>query len=182
MKTRTLIAVALLATLSVAGCKDPVSRPAGGTDGTARWAFALASPKMTGDYELRQILGSQVMVDGRLAANTGSWEFVTWSPSLQSKKQITVGHDGATSESTSSEATPGPGVVKAAIPATWADSPQIINATNGKRAAGATHSPIMIANVTNYPKATGQAVWGINFDGGGNNQLVGLDGTYIGDQ
>jgi hypothetical protein len=183
MKTRALTVVTLLAALSVIGCKDPVARPAGGTDGTARWAFALASPKMTGDYELRQILGSEVMVaDGRLAANIGSWEFVAWSPSLKSKKQITVRYDAATSESTSSEAAPGPGVVKAALSATWADSPQLMSATDGKRASDDTFSPLMVANFTDYPKTAGQSVWGITFNGHGENQLVAIDGTYISPQ
>ena len=181
MKARTLTIVAVLVALGVAGCPKPTPRPPG-TDGTARWAFGLASPKMTGDYELRQILGASVMLDGRLAANTGSWEFVAWSPSLQNKKEITVSYNGTTSESTSSEAAPGPGVVKAALSATWADSPDVIKATDGKRASDATYSPLMVANLTNYPKAPGQAVWGINFNGGGKNQLVGIDGTYIGDQ
>ena len=181
MKARALTVVVVLVALGLVSCTKPTSRGPG-TDGTARWAFALASPKMTGDYELRQILGSSVMVDGRLAANTGAWEFVAWSPTLQSKNQITVSYNGATSESVSAEPAPGPGIVKSALLATWADSPDVINATNGKRAPGATHAPLMVANVTNYPKAAGQAVWGINFDGGGNNQLVGIDGAYIGDQ
>jgi hypothetical protein len=180
MKSRALAVLMVLVALCAVGCADPTPRPPG-TDGTARWAFNLASPKITGDYELRQILGARVFLDGRLAANTGQWDFVAWSPSLQTKTQVTVKFDGTTSESKSSEAAPGPGVVKAALPATWADSPTVVKATDGKRDAAATHVQLMVANFTDYPKTAGQAVWGMSFDYG-KNQLAGIDGTYIGEQ
>ena len=179
MSARIVAALTLLVVLGATGCKDPIARPAG-TDGTARWAFNIAQPSLGGDYELRQILGTMVFVDGRLPANVGNWSFVTWSPSQQSIRQVTVAADASVSVDNRAEAAPGPGIA-GTLPATWADSPAVLGSTNGTRDANATIAKLMVLNVASYNGVPNQAVWGINFDAGG-NQLVRPDGTYIGPQ
>ncbi|TMQ15543.1 MAG: hypothetical protein E6J90_07740 [Deltaproteobacteria bacterium] len=175
--------VAALAILGVAaGCPVPMTitpRPPG-TDGSARWAFGIAQPRIAaiaGDAELRTIIGSSVTLDGRLPANTGSWSFVAWSPT-RSTIQVTVSFDGTTSAAQRNEAAPGPGI-QVPMPASWADSIQVYAATSGHRGAGATFAQLAMLNVVSYAQTPGKATWGINFNAPP-NQLVALDGTYIG--
>jgi hypothetical protein len=122
-------------------------------------------------------LGATVGLDGRLPSNTGSWSFVAWSPT-RSTIQVTVSANGTTSSAQRNDPAPGPGI-QVPLPAGWADSPQVLAATSGKRAAGATVANLIVLNVTSYTQAPGAAVWGINFDAGP-NQLVAVGGAYIG--
>lgn len=172
-------ALALVAT--TAGCPKPTPRPSG-TDGSARWAFAIAQPKIAAfaaDAEVRQILGATVNLDGRLPSNTGSWSFVAWSPT-HSTIQVTVSADGTTSTTQRTDAAPGPGIQRP-LPGNWADSLQVFAATNGRRNASASIANLVVLNVASYPQAPNAAVWGINFDASP-NQLVAVNGTYIGPQ
>lgn len=176
-----ILAFALLAVAGTAGCPLTTVTPRPpGNDGSARWAFAIAQPKVAAiatDAQLRSILGATVLLDGRLPANTGSWSFVTWSPT-HSTIQVTVNASGATSVAQRNDPAPGPGI-EVPLPASWADSTQVFAATSGKRDPGATSANLVVLNVTSYPQASNKAVWGINFNAGA-NQLVAVDGTYIG--
>jgi hypothetical protein len=172
-------ALALVVIGALAGCPMPTPRPPG-TDGTSRWAFGIAQPVIAAfaaDAEVRTILGTTVRLDGRLPANTGAWSFVAWSPTA-STIQVTVDANGTTSTSKRTDAAPGPGIQRP-LPASWADSPQVLAATNGKRAAGATIANLIVLNTTSYAQAPASAVWGISFDAGP-NQLVAVGGAYIG--
>jgi len=179
MSKRIVAAVTLGVVIGALGCNKPVPRPAG-TDGTSRWAYGIAQPSFGGDYELRQILGGMVFLDGRLPANTGSWSFVAWSPSQQKTRQVTIAANASVSVSDRNAAPPGPGIA-GTLPSTWADSPQILGATDGRRDSNATIAKLMALNVTRFNGTQSQAAWGINFDAG-NNQLVSVDGTYLGPQ
>jgi hypothetical protein len=166
---------------AIAGCPRPTPRPAG-NDGTARWAFGIAQPLITAfaaDAQVRTILGASVHIDGRLPANTGSWSFVAWSPT-RSTFQVTVSANGTTSTTQRNDAAPGPGIQRP-LPLNWADSSAVFAATNGKRNAAASIANLVVLNVASYPEAPNQAVWGINFDAPP-NQLVSVNGTYIGPQ
>jgi hypothetical protein len=173
-------ALALAVVAAIAGCPTPTPRPPGGNDGTSRWAFAIAQPKIAafaGDAQLRTIVGASINADGRLPSNTGSWSFVAWSPT-RSTIQVTVNADGTASSSQRNDPAPGPGIQQP-MPASWADSPQVFGATVGKRDAAAHVANLVVFNLVSYTQAPGKAVWGINFDAG-QNQLVAADGTYIG--
>lgn len=180
-----IFAPALAVVAMTSGCPmpapTPIPRPPG-TDGSARWAFAIARPEIAAfaaDAELRTIAGFTVSLDGRLPANTGSWSYVAWSPS-KSTIQVTVRFDGTTSSSQRTEAPPGPGVQRP-LPTNWADSIQVFGATVGKRAPAARIANLVVLNVASYAQAPNRAVWGISFDVPP-NQLVTFDGTYIGPQ
>ena len=172
-------ALAVVVAGAMAGCPMPTPRPPG-TDGTSRWAFGIAQPVITAfaaDAQVRTILGNTVNLDGRLPSNTGSWSFVAWSPT-RSTIQVTVSANGTTTTSQRTDAAPGPGIQQP-LTASWADSPQVFAATNGKRDPGAHVANLIVLNIASYSQAPGRAVWGINFDAGP-NQLVAADGTYIG--
>jgi hypothetical protein len=160
----------------------PVVRPAG-DEGSARWAWAIAQPSVAAfapDAELRQVLGAAIMPDGRLPANKGDWSFVTYSASRSTTFQVTVNYNNTTNTDQRAEAAPGPGIVRP-LPADWANSTTVFQATNGHRDASATMANLAVLNVASYTKAPGQATWGINFDAGA-NQLVSVSGTYIGNE
>lgn len=190
MHARTFTTVRRLAWLSFAaviaiaatGCppNPNIPRPPG-TDGGARWAFAIAEPVIHGiaaDAELRTVIGAAVNLDGRLPSNGGSWGFVAYSPT-RATIQVNVNANGTTSTSQRNEAAPGPGI-QVPLPA-WVDSIQVFAATNGKRDPGASIAQLVVFNLTSYSQAPGKATWGINFNAG-QNQLVAADGTYIGPQ
>jgi hypothetical protein len=176
------LALGLALVTALIGCPPPTPRPPGGNDGTARWAFGIAQPHITAfaaDAEVRTILGSSVNLDGRLPSNTGSWSFVAWSPT-RSTIQVTVSASGSTSITHRNDTAPGPGI-QVPLPAGWADSSTVFAATNGKRNASASIANLVVLNVASYSEAPNQAVWGINFDAPP-NQLVAVNGTYIGPQ
>jgi hypothetical protein len=178
---RTALPIVLLAAASLGANCPPTPTPRGaGTDGSARWAWNIAKPQVTGDFELRQILGAKVELDGRLPSNTGDWSFVTYSPSTQKVLQLTVAADSSVTNSTRAEAAPGPGIVRP-LPDGWADSIAVFHATDGKRDAGAHLANLAVLNVASYANAANQAAWGINFDAGV-NQIVSVDGNYVGPQ
>jgi hypothetical protein len=164
-----------------AGCPPTTITPRPtGTDGSARWAFAIAQPRIAafaGDAELRTIIGATVRLDGRIPANTGTWSFVAWSPT-HSTIQVTVDANGVASTTTRTEAAPGPGI-QVPLPASWADSIQVFAATNGHRDPGASIANLVVLNLASYSQAPHKATWGINFNAG-QNQLVAVDGSYIG--
>jgi hypothetical protein len=179
------LGIALLASGALGSNCHPTkyeSRPAG-TDGTARWALAIAQPVISSfapDAELREVLGSQIFLDGRLPANGGDWSFAAYSPAMSMTIQVTVDFDGKTTMTTRADAAPGPGI-QVPLTASWADSSTVFAATDGHRDAAATIANLVALNVSSYPSAAGQAVWAIDFDTGA-NQLVSATGMYIGPQ
>ena len=175
-----LVALALAVAAVTTGCppNPNIPRPPG-TDGGAKWAFAIAEPVIHGfaaDAELRTIIGAAVNLDGRLPSNGGSWSFTAWSPT-RSTIQVTVAANGTTSTTQRNEAAPGPGI-QVPLPA-WVDSIAVFAATNGHRDAGASIAQLVVLNLASYSKAPGKATWGMNFNAG-QNQLVAANGTYIG--
>src|ERR1041384_7680085 len=129
MNARTLDRIARFAitgcvTLAIGGlavCPMPTPRPPG-TDGTSRWAFAIAQPVITAfaaDATVHTILGATVGLDGRLPSHTGSWSFVAWSPT-HATIQVTVSANGTTSSAQRNDPAPGPGI-QLPLPAGWAD-------------------------------------------------------------
>ena len=178
-----IVTLALAVVAPGLGCPlpapSPIPRPPG-TDGSARWAFAIAQPQIAAfapDVELRTIAGFTVNLDGRLPSNTGSWGFVAWSPS-RSTIQVNVRFDGTTSSAQRTEPAPGPGI-EHPLPAGWADSIAVFAATNGKRDPAARIANLVVCNIASYRQAPGRAVWGISFDVPP-NQLVSFDGSYLG--
>jgi len=180
-----ILALAFALALASAGCPLPAPAPiprGPGTEGSARWAFAIARPEIVAfaaDAEVRTISGIMVNLDGRLFANTGVWSFVAWSPT-RSTIQVTVKADGTASSSQRTDAAPGPGIQRP-LPANWADSIPVFAATSGRRDPAARLANLVVLNVASYAQAPNRAVWGISFDAPP-NQLVTFDGTYIGPQ
>ncbi len=155
----------------------PVTRPGSPYDGSAFWARDIAQPLITNfanDAQLHNIMGAQVIVDGRLPANLGNWSIVAWSPSRQEEFQVIVRNDGTTSTSTRQQ-TSAPGANNQPIPAGWVNSTVIFNATTGHRDPGATMATLAVFNIATYTRPA----WGLNFNAGV-NQYVNWDGTYIG--
>ena len=176
---RLLLAVVLLSTFT--GCKNPQTRPGPAFDGSAQWAWNIAQPMVaafSSDAQIYNILGATIFPDGRLPANTGDWSFVTWSASNHQQFQVTVNFDGTATSSTTNVATT-PGVGGTPVPAGWANSIVVFQATVGHRASGVTIANLVVLNEASYPTAPGPNVWGINFDVSP-NQLVRWDGTYLG--
>jgi hypothetical protein len=180
-----IFALGFALALATGGCPLPAPAPISrgpGSDGSARWAFAIARPEIAAfaaDAELRTIYGFTVNLDGRLPANTGSWSFVAWSPT-RSTIQVIVKADGTASSSQRTDAAPGPGIQRP-LPVNWADSIQVFAVTNGRRDPAARLANLVVLNVASYSQAPNRAVWGISFDVPP-NQLVTFDGTYIGPQ
>jgi hypothetical protein len=175
-----LLSAALLSTLT--SCKTtPQPRSGSSFDGSAQWAWAVAQPMVTAfatDAQIYNILGAVIFPDGRLPANTGDWSFVTWSPTKHQQFQVTVNFDGTATSSTTNVAS-APGVGGTAIPAGWANSIVVFQATVGHRASAVTIANLAVLNVASYPTQPGPNVWAINFDVPP-NQLVRWDGTYLG--
>src|SRR5262249_43547715 len=113
-------------------------------------------------------------------SNTGNWSFVTYNKATHKVLQATVAADSHVTTSTREEADPGPGIVRA-LPANWADSIAVFHATDGKRDASASLSNIAVPSVPSSATPPNQPAWGINSDAG-RNQIVSIDGNYIGPQ
>ena len=173
--------VPLLAVL-MAACPSPQTRPGPTFDGSVHWAYAIAQPLITPfapDVQLYYVLGAGISPDGRLPSNLGDWSFIAWSQSRNQEIQVIVKYDGTTSTSTHAQATaPGSGLV---VPAGWANSPVIFQATIPHRPS-VSEAQLVAFNLNRYNAlAWNQAVWNIHFDSGP-NQLVKWDGTYLGAQ
>jgi len=181
----TLLLLASLPLTMAASCPTPTptERPGSDFDGSAHWALALAQPDITsfaGDARPYTVLGSMIYRDGRLSADTGTWSIVAWSPSRQEVLQVNVQHDGSTSTTTRAQAS-APSHNGQPIPAGWANSTVIFDAVAPHLASGTNHAVLAVLNTTSYPPAPTETVWGINFNVGP-NQLVRVDGTYLGPQ
>jgi hypothetical protein len=179
MRKTLLVALTFLFILLIgSSCKPtPQPRPGDPFDGSAHWARDKALPliaSFAGDAQIYNVMGAQVMLDGRLPANLGTWSIVAWSPSRQEEFQVVVKNDGTTSTSTRAQAS-APGANQQPAPGGWVNSTDVFNATTGHRDPGATLSTLAVFNITTQPRA----VWGINFNAGV-NQYVNWDGTYIG--
>ncbi len=182
-QTRILFVLLIGLMLSSASCPRPEPRTGPSFEGSAKWALNIAQPLINGfaaDAKIYSILGANIYKDGRLPANTGDWSFVTWSPSRLEKFQVTVLWDGRTTTSTRSQASP-PGATGLPIPAGWVNSTVIFNAAAPHLGSDVRYAVLTVFNLTNFPEAPDQAVWGINFNAGP-NQLIKWDGTYIGTQ
>ena len=182
MLRKTFYAVGLLSAFFVfmgSNCNQPapVTRPGSPYDGSAFWTRDLAQPliaNFAADAQLYNVMGAQVMVDGRLPANLGNWSIVAWSATRQEEFQVIVRNDGTTTTSTRQQAT-APGANNQPIPAGWVNSTVIFSATAGHRDPGASMATLAVFNIATYTRAA----WGLNFNAG-ENQYVNWDGTYIG--
>jgi hypothetical protein len=175
----TAILTLVLFLLSGCTCNPPVpvTRPGNAYDGSAFWARDIAQPliaNFAADAQIYNVMGTQVMVDGRLPANVGNWSIVAWSPSRQEEFQVIVKNDGSTSTSTRAQPS-APGANNQPVPAGWVNSTVVFNATIGHRDAGASQATLAVFNLATYSRA----VWGLNLNAG-QNQYVNWDGTYIG--
>lgn len=177
-----LLLVALLTLGQVTCCSlpQPGARPGPVYNGSAHWARDIAQPLINGfasDAKLYTVLGALVYSDGRLPANVGTWSFVAWSPSRQEEFQVTVSYDGSTSTGTRAQ-TSAPSSNGQPIPAGWANSTVIFDATTPSRDPSATVANLAVFNIATqkYPY-----IWGINFDKGTpSNHYVNWDDTYLG--
>jgi hypothetical protein len=178
-----LLLLASLPLTMAARCQTPTQRPGSDFEGSAHWALAQAQPHISSfaaDARLYTVLGSMVYRDGRLPPDTGTWSFVAWSPTRQEELQVNVQHDGGTSTTTRSQASP-PSHNDQPIPASWANSTVVFAAVAPHLESGTNHAVLVVLNTTSYPQAPNDTVWGINFDRGP-NQLVRVDGSYLGAQ
>ncbi len=163
-------------------CNPPVTgipRTGNGTDGSAKWAIAIAMPKLQGcapDVEIRMLIGVRVASNGRLFTNVGSWGIVGWSASRQEDCQVNVSFDGTSTVSTRANAAPGPGVQQP-FPAAFADSTDIFAAAVAKGGTGA-ESTLTMFNHAVYGGRAGQAAWAVNFSN--SNYWFDASGNFLG--
>ena len=179
----SLLLLAGLPLALAASCPTPTARPGSEYEGSAHWALALAQPEISSfasDARVYTVIGATIYRDGRLPPNTGTWSFVAWSPSRQEELQVNVRYDGNTSASTRPQ-TSAPSHNGQPIPASWANSTVVFAAAAPHLPSNASHAVLAVLNTTSYPQAPNDLVWGINFDAGP-NQLVRVDGTYLGPQ
>lgn len=175
-----LAVVVALPALLGSSCPTPELRPGPVSDGSAQWAWQIAQPRVTAfaaDARLYEILGAVIWHDGRLPANTGTWSFVTWSPTLQRELQVTVDHSGTVSTSVR-DRTSAPGSGGHPVPAAWANSPVVFQAAEPHRPSDRTTAQLVVFNLETWQTP---GLWGINY-GSGPNLIVRWDGTYIGTQ
>lgn len=161
------------------GPSEPLPRDAalGDYSGSARWAYDLAEPHfaelLPRDAVLYRINGNSVGLDGRLAANRGSWEFRFWSESLERSRGVSVKHDGEVNRSVFSSDID-PTDTRPPIPDGWLNSTEIYEAVCpgcGSRGFG-----IATLNSADPDYGDGQPLWMLlNLD----NQLVRWDGVPV---
>lgn len=183
MKRLVLLSVLALILL---GCNPGPETPRGGPafDGSARWAFNIAQPRISGfaaDAQLYHVQGAMMMKDGRLFANQGNWGFVTWSPTQNQIFSVTVDYNGAVTTSTRAATSPPASASGLPLPATWANSTDAFAVVAPHLSGSVSKAQLVVLNLVSYSQAPHQAVWAINFDVPP-NQLVRWDGTYIGHQ
>lgn len=184
-RLRGLHAILLAAIVCGMGaCGAVTPRGNGGTDGSARWALAIAEPRLTSfaaDAELREIIGSGIALDGRLGTDTGAWSLVAYSTARAQTLQVTVDARGNATSAIRDAAPPGPGVVRP-LPAGWADSVAVFAAIRPHLSASVKAVGLAALNAADYGgDVAGQAAWGVSFDQGPNH-LVRWDGKYVGPQ
>lgn len=163
--------------------EDPRQRPGASFNGSAKWALQIAQPVISAcaaDAQIYQILGAVIWRDGRLPENTGTWSFVSWSPTTREICQVTVDHGGGTRTSTRDSDTAPSTASGGVIPAAWVNSTAVFSAIPGAEITRDS-AQLVVFNVASYDEAPNTAVWGINF-AGGKNPLVRWDGYYIGTQ
>ena len=121
-----------------------------------------------------------VWKDGRLAANQGSWSYVSLSPSRKQKCQVTVGHATTVRKRISDQDDPPSTGSAGSLPKGWVNRTKIFSVVPTAEITR-SFAQMVAFNITSYKQEPNTAVWGLNFDGG-NNPLVRWDGTYIGNQ
>jgi hypothetical protein len=166
--------------LSAGSCPDPEGRPGAANDGSAHWAWAIAEPMVApfaADAELYEILAVNVFHDGRLPTNTGSWGFVTWSPSRQEVFQVNVNYTGSASTETRTRPD-APGSNGQPVPSGWVNSTVVFQAAEPHRPGGTDTAQLVVFNASTW---TTPGQWGINY-AGSTNVIVQWDGTLIGTQ
>lgn len=182
VKARVILFV-LIFLIGCQGCKEPKVRLGADFDGSVKWALQKAQPEINNfasDAQIYSILGAMIWKDGRLPANTGTWSFVSWSPSLKKICQVTVSYQGNTSNSIRDGVNPPNTGSGTPLPAGWVNSTVIFSAIPMQEITK-NYAQLVVFNTTSYPQAPNIAVWGINY-AGGKNPLVRWDGYYIGTQ
>jgi hypothetical protein len=152
-----------------------------GPQGAARWAFTIASPLakagLAPDAIPVEISGQDILPDGRMAANRGSWKVTFSSFSASQRMPITVDHLGNGSAGAKSTA----GVIQGlgTPPGTFPDSTVIFAATAGKGAAGErkVSNPVQVG----FDTVAGSHVWLIKIKVGSVTQthVVRWDGIWL---
>ncbi len=183
--TRLLLLLLLLCVIVlVPACwlfpEGPKARPAG-TDGSARWAFDVASPRaktvLAPDAIVVEITGEDVMPDGRLAANRGKWTLSFSSFTAAQRVPVAVDYLRNVTVGTAVA----PGVIRAlgAPPGTFPDSTNIFASSVGKGAAGArtVDNPVQCA----FDSIAGTHVWTIKLKVGSATEThrVRWDGVWL---
>ena len=125
------------------------------------------------DAVLYYISGESVGLDGRLAANRGSWEFRFWSPESESSVGISVRYDGTVRRSVLSS-DHNPEGFRPAIPDGWLDSMEIYSIVCA--GCGSWGFGIAVLNLAHPDYGDGQPLWMLmNLD----NRLVTWDGVPV---
>jgi hypothetical protein len=173
----------MLILLGLQGCVEPVQRLGQTFEGSVKWALQIAQPEITNfasDAQIYSILGAMIWKDGRLPSNTGDWSFVTWSPSLKKKFQVTIDFKGNITKRTEDFENPPNTGSRTHLPVGWVNSPDIFSSIPSQVITKA-YAQLVVFNFTEYSQAPNTDVWAINF-AGGKNPLVKWDGHYIGTQ
>ncbi len=148
---------------------DLQARPPG-SDGALAWAYGLAltpaRAALAPDALLVEAEASDVLPDGRLAANRGEWRLAFSSFTANGRVLMTVSFQGTVTTGTSSA----PGVIHAlgAPPGTFPDSIAIFSATVGHGATGTR--PVVNPVQCVYDSIAGTHVWQITFRVNGTNE------------
>jgi hypothetical protein len=152
-----------------------------GPEGSVRWAYDAALPRarseLAADAVPVELVGEDVLPDGRLAANTGKWVLHFSSFTARQRVSITVDHQ----RNLTVGAKTAPGVIRAlgTPPGRFPDSTDIFATTTGKGAAG----PRMVVGQVEckYDSIVGSHVWLISFRAGTTTEqhVVRWDGIWL---
>ncbi len=148
---------------------DLQARPPG-SDGALAWAYGLAlapaRAALAPDALLVEAQASDMLPDGRLAANRGEWRLAFSSFTANNRIEFTVSYQGTVTSGASSS----PGVIHAlgSPPGTFPDSIAIFTTTVGHGATGTRTvvNPVLCA----YDGIAGAQVWQITFRVNGTNE------------
>jgi predicted small secreted protein len=184
MKRLVVCLLFVLAVSLLSGCDRPEGVPRDSTgdyDGSARWAYDLTQSERVGlpaDAALFMISGITVGMDGRLASNTGQWQFTLASFSTNLDYKITVKYDGSVTSKTE-EISGLWGDSRPPIPNGWLNSTDIFEVICP--GCGQTSFIETALNLADPSYGGGEPVWSFGewIPAGTGYDLVKWDGTLI---
>lgn len=173
--------LAIVGYLYYTGRLTPLKPRPPGTDGSAHWAYdvavSTAHSELDTDAVVVEIIGTDVLPDGRLAANRGMWTLQFSSFTAAQRVAISVDHD----RNISVGSTTTPGIIRAlgSPPGNFPDSITIYAETIGHGATGTRErvNPVECK----YDSVSGSHIWMIPMKVGSikETHIVRWDGIWL---